>query len=174
MGESSLFLIGADTDLSPQLSGLLGMLRYARNVTLETVAGLTTAQLDLEYAGGTSIAALLRHIAAVEVWFQVETFESRGWNRDESAQWKVAMQLGPDANRQARGCSLDEHVARLVEVRARSERELRARDDAWLAAVVPFRGLQANNHWKWFHVLEEEIHHRGQIGWLRRRVLELA
>jgi hypothetical protein len=30
--------------------------------------------------------------------------------------------------------------------------------------------LPANNHFKWFHVFEDEINHRGQIRWLRARL----
>jgi len=27
-----------------------------------------------------------------------------------------------------------------------------------------------NAHWAWFHVAEDEISHRGQIHWLRKRL----
>jgi hypothetical protein len=47
------------------------------------------------------------------------------------------------------------------------------RDDDWLEAPAPFDllgGRPANNHFKWFHVAENELNHRGQIRWLRRRL----
>lgn len=46
-------------------------------------------------------------------------------------------------------------------------------DDAWLETPAPFDlvgGRPANNHFKWFHVAEDELNHRGQIRWLRRRL----
>jgi hypothetical protein len=49
--------------------------------------------------------------------------------------------------------------------------ELGARDDAWLErslSHVP----EMNPHWAWFHVMEDEISHRGQIQWLRTRIPE--
>ena len=42
--------------------------------------------------------------------------------------------------------------------------------DAWLDAQTPFwGGKPANNYFKWFHVFEDELNHRGQIRWLRKR-----
>ena len=36
---------------------------------------------------------------------------------------------------------------------------------------TPFWGGQpANNYFKWFHVFEDEINHRGQIRWLCKRL----
>jgi hypothetical protein len=29
---------------------------------------------------------------------------------------------------------------------------------------------QINVHWAWFHAAEDEINHRGQIRWLRKRL----
>lgn len=38
------------------------------------------------------------------------------------------------------------------------------------SAVQPFgNGMLANNHWKWFHVLEDELSYRGQIRLIRKR-----
>lgn len=31
---------------------------------------------------------------------------------------------------------------------------------------------RANNYFKWFHVFEDELNHRGQIRWLRIRALD--
>ena len=61
------------------------------------------------------------------------------------------------------------HVRVTPILRADGE-ELARRDDAWLEEQSPFReGQPANNHFKWFHVFEDELNHRGQIRWLRKR-----
>jgi len=143
------------------------MLVYARSTTIDAVEGLTVAQLDHRHdAQSNSIGALLMHIAAVEAWYQVNTFEGRDWTPDEEAQWLDAVELRGNVS----GHPLDFYVDTLASIRARTERELRARDDEWLLRVEPFEGEQANNYWKWFHVCEDEINHRGQIRWLRKRL----
>jgi hypothetical protein len=46
---------------------------------------------------------------------------------------------------------------------------LAARDDGWLERWVK-PAPQINVHWAWFHAAEDEINHRGQIRWLRKRL----
>ena len=159
--------IGTDRTLPPGIGPLIDMLAYARSTTIAAVEGLTVAQLDHRHdAQSNSIGALLLHIAAVEVWYQVNTFERRDWTPEEEAQWLEAVELRGNQS----GHPLDFYADMLVSLRARTERELRARDDEWLLRVEPFEGEQANNYWKWFHVCEDEINHRGQIRWLRKRL----
>ena len=168
------FLIGDEPDLSPQISGLIGVLRYARKTTLDAVAGLYVEDLDyLHDTESNSIGCLLLHIASVEAWYHANTFDRREWTPPEAARWQVAADLGPKARTQIREHPLDYYVAQLAEVRSRTERELRARDDAWLAESSLLFDLTVNNYWKWFHVGEDEINHRGQIRWLRNRLPRL-
>lgn len=171
MSTDNPFLIGDEQGVSPQISGLIGMLRYARETTLRTVAGLSVKDLDhLHDPDSNSIGALLYHMAAVEAAYQANTFDQREWNAAEIARWQVAMDLGPKARTQIREHPLDYYVAQLAELRSRTERELRVRDDDWLAESGPFFDYTVNNYWKWFHVCEDEINHRGQIRWLRKRL----
>jgi uncharacterized damage-inducible protein DinB len=148
------------------------MLSYARRTTLQAVRGLTAAQLDhLHDAGSNSIGALLAHIAAVEVAYQCATFERRTLSPAEQARWSAALDLGERGRIAIRGHDMGHYLAMLDEVRAHTLLELAARDDRWLEETTPFWGGQpANNHFKWFHVLEDEINHRGQIRWLRQRL----
>jgi hypothetical protein len=44
-------------------------------------------------------------------------------------------------------------------------------EDNWLYIETDFwDSKRANNYFKWFHVLEDEINHRGQIQFLRQRI----
>jgi uncharacterized damage-inducible protein DinB len=159
--------IGADPTLPRGIGPLLDMLAYARSTTIAAVEGLTVAQLDHRHdAQSNSIGALLLHFAAVEAWYQANTFERRDWTPDEEAQWLALVELRGNVT----GRPLEFYLDTLASVRARTERELRARDDEWLLRVEPFEGEDANNYWKWFHVCEDEINHRGQIRWLRKRL----
>lgn len=171
MSAENLFVIGDERDVSPRVNGLIGMLRYARKTTLEAVEGLSVEDLDhLHDPDGNSIAGLLSHIASIEAWYQANTFDLREWTPDEAARWQVAAELGPRARTEIRGKPLEFYAQQMKQVRDRTERELRVRSDDWLLESGPFFGHTANNYWKWFHVCEDEINHRGQIRWLRKRL----
>ncbi|MUV38816.1 hypothetical protein JNUCC1_02687 [Lentibacillus sp. JNUCC-1] len=71
-----------------------------------------------------------------------------------------------------KGQPLEYYLERLDKVRERTLRELKSRSDEWLYEERPWDGLPSNNFFIWFHVFEDEINHRGQIRWLRRRAEE--
>jgi uncharacterized damage-inducible protein DinB len=168
----SPFVVGEQPGFTLEVGRLVVMLTYARRTTLMAVKGLSTSQLDhLQDAESNSIGALLTHIGGIEVAYQCSTFEQRRLSPDEQARWSAALDLGERGRSEIRGHPLAYYIAMLEEVRAHTLRELAARDDAWLEETTPFWGGQpANNYFKWFHVLEDEINHRGQIRWLRRRL----
>ncbi|MDF1506176.1 DUF664 domain-containing protein [Roseisolibacter sp. H3M3-2] len=155
---------------APTIGRLVGMLTYARHTLLSTVDGLTTAELDhLHDADANSIGALLAHAAAVEWWYQVLTFEGRRATAEEEAPRLPALDLGEPGRRAVRGRPLAERLDELAAVRATTLAALAERDDAWLEAPLAADPTM-NAHWAWFHVAEDEISHRGQILWLRKRL----
>lgn len=168
----SPFVVAEQPGFAPQVGRLVVMLTYARRTTLQAVAGLTVAQLDhLQDPRSNSIGALLAHVAAIEMAYQCSTFEQRKLSDDELARWGAALELGDRARREIRGHDLEDYLGQLDEVRTRTLQELARRDDTWLEEVTPFQGGRpANNHFRWFHVLEDEISHRGQMRWLRQRL----
>ena len=172
MEVSSSFVVGGLPALTPVVGQLVSMMTYTRWTTLRAVEGLTTAQLDhLHDAASNSIGALLAHIAAVEVAYQYATFDGRGFTPASRARWEAALELGERGRRELRGEPLEHYRTMLAQVRERTLRELAARDDAWLEETAPFwNGQPANNYFKWFHVFEDELNHRGQIRWLRQRL----
>ena len=171
MKERGLFVIGGVTGFSPQMGRLISMMNYVRWTTLAEVEGLTAEQLDhLHDPDSNSVGALLLHVAAVEVAYQAATFEDRGPNAEEKREWGAALALGERARREIRGHDLEYYLRRLAQVRARTLEEFARRGDEWLDEETPFwGGRPANNYFKWFHVFEDELSHRGQIRWLRRR-----
>lgn len=172
MNNRNLYLIKDIPGFSPQIGRLVSMMNYARYTTLQAVSGLTTDQLDyLHDEQSNSIGALLKHIAAVEVGYQAHTFEDRALHEDEEQEWGAAMELGLRARREVRNHDLDYYLKALHDVRAVTLAELAKRDDDWLYQETRFWGnLPANNWFKWFHVFEDEINHRGQIRFLRKRL----
>ena len=155
---------------APLIGRLVGMLDYARSTTLAAVAGLGIPALDQQYdVTSNSIGAFLAHIAVVEQGIQVLTFEERVPSAAETAGWEPALTLGPAAREHLVGRPLDDYLRELERVRAATHAGLAARDDAWLERTVAAAPAM-NAHWAWFHLLEEELHHRGQLRWLRARV----
>jgi len=147
------------------------MLTYARSTTLAAVDGLTTSELDhVHDEKSNSIGALLAHIAAVERSYQVMTFEERILSPQENERWSAALTLGAEGRRSLRGRRVEHYLEELKAARQITLEELAARDDDWLdRSVAP--APKINAHWAWFHVAEDEINHRGQIRWLRARLV---
>jgi hypothetical protein len=165
------FLIEDVPGFTPQIGRLVGMMKYVRSTTLQAVRGMTQAQLDhVQDAESNSIGALLAHIAAVEVAYQVITFERRDLNDDENARWGAALDLGEAARREIKGQPLEHYTRVLEEVRVSTFNEFQKRPDDWLYEQSKWGPGMANNYFMWFHVFEDELSHRGQIRWLRRRI----
>lgn len=157
---------------TPLVGALVAMLDYTRRTTLAAVAGLDVAALDSQHdPAANPIGALLAHVGAVEWAYLTGTLEPGPPSPDEWAAWGPLLRLGPAAWAAARGRTVEEHAARLAVVRARTLDGLRRVDDAWLArrATLPWLREPFTHHWAWYHVMEDELNHRGQIRWLRAR-----
>ncbi|MBT8306124.1 MAG: hypothetical protein KJN85_04245, partial [Maribacter sp.] len=70
-----------------------------------------------------------------------------------------------------KGKPISFYLDKLGEVREFSKKELKNRDDNWLMESTKFFGNQpTNNYCKWFHVVEHESNHNGQIRFIKSRV----
>jgi len=158
---------------APTLGALVAMLTYTRATTVAAVGGLTPADLDHQHdAAANPIGALLAHVGAIEWSLLTWTLEGGQPAAQEWAEWGPLLRLGPDAWAAARGRPLEEHLARLAAVRARTLARLQDVDDAWLEGhpSLPWMRSAATHLWAWYHVMEDELSHRGQIRWLRARL----
>jgi uncharacterized damage-inducible protein DinB len=165
-------IIGPMEGFTPAVGRLVSMMRFVRGTTLRAVDGLSAQQLDQLYDDrSNSIGALLAHIAGVELAYQRVTFDGRALSLPEhEAELTAAVQLGDRARQEIRGHPLEHYVAILEAVRAFTLDELARRDDEWLDETTSWNGREVNNYFKWFHVFEDELNHRGQIRWLRSRL----
>ncbi|MED2737642.1 DinB family protein [Bacillus toyonensis] len=145
------------------------MMNYARYTTLNAVKGLTIEQLDyVPNKDGNSIGALLLHMAAVEFGFQVEFFDRRKPNKQESEEWGPAYLLGDLGRNQIKGYPLEYYIEKLDTVRNRTLEEFKKKSDKWLYEDVLWDNNLSNNYFIWFHTFEDEINHRGQIRIIRK------
>jgi len=172
---NELYLIKEIDGYAPEIGRLVSIMKWARATTLQSVRNLSIEQLDyLHDDQSNSIGALLLHIAAIEVSYQVNTFENRGLNSSEQEQWGAALELGDRGRSEIKGRPLSAYIEILNNVRRKTLDELKKRDDNWLFEVKPFwRNKPANNYFKWVHVFEDEINHRGQIRIIKKYIPQL-
>ncbi|WP_420595686.1 DinB family protein [Deinococcus sp.] len=157
---------------TPGIGALVEMMAYARFTTLQAVEGLSVDELDAIPDNFTnSIGMLLAHIAATDKIYQYLSFEGLDPMEPllpEYAPYVGAMTFGEQGEK-VQGRTLEELLAELDAVRAVTLAEFARKDDAWLASrfTVPYFDY-ANHHWAWFHVMEDEVSHRGQMRLIRK------
>jgi len=173
--EESNTIVGPKKGYSPQIGTLVSEMGFMREQVLSSAKGLSQADLDfLLDAKANAIGALLLHLAAVERFYQLNTFQSLAMDKiPESfkAKWGMPMELGEPARKGIRGNSLEYYLNALQETREATLAEFRKRDDDWLLSVDKSWGWgPTNNYCKWFHVTEHEANHNGQIKLLKGRL----
>ena len=82
--------------------------------------------------------------------------------------WAIGLNLGKKAQEEYQGQPISYYLDIYKEVRKKTIEELKKRDDAWLNESNPGAGM--NNHFGWFHVMEHQSSHLGQILFLRKRI----
>lgn len=173
--QDELNIIGPKSGYAPQVGTLVSMMNWMRSVIEGQVQGLEQEQLDfLVDDKANSIGAMLLHLAATERFYQIHTLEGKNWgdwSREDSKRWSTASGLGDQARKKIKGNDLTYYLETLNEVRSHTLNELKNRDDEWL--------LKADNNWawgptnaycKWFHVVEHESNHNGQIKFVKARL----
>ena len=164
------YRIKEQTGYTPKIGELVSMLNYTRAVTLADVEGLSTEELDYLADGhSNSIGALLMHMSAIEFVHQVIAFENRDLPERELEQWIVPLELGDKARSEIRNQPLDYYLDALNKVRDKTLSLLESVDDSWLYEEGEYyNGVVYNKYYLWFHVVEDETSHRGQIRILKR------
>ncbi|HEY9045950.1 MAG TPA: DUF664 domain-containing protein [Ohtaekwangia sp.] len=163
------YLIGPVKGFTPQIGTLVTMLNNLSSRVENAVKLLNQEETDyLMDDKANRIGALVMHLAAAEAYYQVYTFENREFNEEEKKKWQVALDLGEEAREQFKGHDIDYYLAIYREVRKKTIEELQKRNDAWLAQERP--GADINNHFCWFHVMEHQSSHLGQILLMKKRL----
>lgn len=167
-----LFKITEHEGYPKQLGHLISLLNYARITTFDAVEGLSVSDLDfLVDDKANSVGMLLLHIASVEYIYHKSTIEKRRLNDSEIECWQPALELGDLGRSKIKGHSLDFYIQQLADVRKKTLEDFQKLEDTWLYEETDFWDKKkANNYFKWFHVLEDEINHRGQMRFIRKRL----
>lgn len=173
--QDNIHEFGKREGFTDQISILVSMMDWMRATVLRSVNGLSQKDLDfLLDDDSNSIGAMLLHLAATERFYQIHTFEGRDWGDFGAAdkqKWSVANGLGKKARKEIKGNPLDYYTDNLEQVREDTKQQLKDLDDGWLMESTPFFGDQpTNNYCKWFHVVEHESNHNGQIKYIKSRL----
>jgi len=173
--DSGLTIVGPKKGYSAEIGTLTSMMAFMRDQVLRSVKGMSQQDLDfLLDAKANAIGALLVHLAAIESFFQMNTFEGKSGDKLPEVfkeKWGMPMELGEPARKSIKGNNLDYYLNVLNETREKTLAEFRKRDDAWLMAVdKAWPWGPTNNYCKWFHVTEHEANHNGQIKFLKSRL----
>jgi uncharacterized damage-inducible protein DinB len=164
-------LVQPVSGFTAQVGSLISMMEVTRSTTKERVLGLNTDQLDWRFdQDANSIGMLLGHIAAVEEIYTIGHLEDRQLTVEEDSRLQPRLELGNAGFLAMRGTKLDLYIAELDRVRANTIERMRELDDEKLNAIQNQWGKRVNLHWMFFHVMEDELRHTGQITWLLKRM----
>ncbi|MEQ3655131.1 MAG: DUF664 domain-containing protein [Dokdonia sp.] len=153
---------------SPQIGTTIAMLDDLKSRVTNSVQGLSQKETDfLLDENANRIGAMIMHLAATETYYQLYTFENRGFNKEERAKWDAALSLGDKGRAQLVDKPISYYLDIWNDVRAETKRLLKTKDDKWFAANV--KSSTMNNHWAWYHVMEHQANHMGQIRMISKR-----
>lgn len=113
-----------------------------------------------------SPGAIIYHLAATEAYYQVYTFEGRGFNAAEKRKWETALNLGKNARKEFKGKPIKFYLDIYDEVRKKTKELLKTKDDDWFKTKTGNMSM----HWAWFHVMEHQANHMGQLAYITKRI----
>ena len=159
------YRIRPTVNFTKKVGELVWMLEHSRAITINEISQLSQSDLDyLPINTSNSIGALISHIAAIEFVHQIISFENRDLNEDEYKKWGSALQLGENARAEINNHSINFYLDELNRVRENTILCLKSKNDSWLYEENKWNnGVSYNNFYLWYHVMEDEISHRGQI-----------
>ncbi|MFH6993007.1 DinB family protein [Flavobacterium sp. FlaQc-48] len=161
--------IGNVEGASPKIADMISMLEDLKDRVEETVKNMDQYEIDyLHDEKANRIGALVMHLAAAEKYYQVLTFENREFNEEEKKKWETALNLDQGARDEFKGHNIQYYLDNYNEVRAKTISELKKRDDAWFVQVQAKYDM--SNQYCWFHVMEHQSSHLGQILFLKKRI----
>lgn len=152
---------------TPQIGAMVEMLDDLKNRVTRIVKNTDQAQTDfLLDEKANRVGAMILHLAATEAIYQKLSFEDRRFNDEETKRWDTALNLGAPAREEFQGKPISYYLDIWSDVRKKTLATLKTKDDAWFESNM---NMGMNHHWAWFHVMEHQANHMGQIAFLASR-----
>ncbi|SDH04908.1 DinB family protein [Psychroflexus sediminis] len=156
---------------TPQTGVIVTMLKDLKSRVTQSVEKLNQDEVDfLLDENANRIGAMILHLAATEKYYQVFTFENRGFTTEENEKWLVPLELGDTARKQLINKPISYYLDIWNDIRSETLDLLKTKDDKWLNSKV--KRANMNNHWAWYHVMEHQANHMGQIRFVMKRMPE--
>jgi hypothetical protein len=153
---------------TPQIGIMVDMLEDLKDRITVITGDLDQAETDYLFDDkANSIGAIIMHLVATEAYAQVETLEERVWTDEEREFWIIAAGLGAESRDKLKGKPIKYYLDLWDQVRKKTLEGFKAKDDVWFAANID---ESMNNHWAWFHILEHQANHMGQIALVKNRL----
>lgn len=159
--------VEAPKGYSNDIGQMISMLDNLKKRVERHVVNLDQKDVDfLLDENANSPGAIIYHLAATEAYYQVYTFEGRGFNKEESKKWDTALNLGEKARNEYKDKPISFYMDLYDDVRKKTKALLKTKDDQW------FKEMNGNmsNHWAWFHVMEHQANHMGQLALITKRL----
>jgi len=152
---------------SHDIGNMISMLDNLKQRVERNVVGLDQAGTDfLLDEEANSAGAIIYHLAATEAYYQAYTFEGRGFNTEEKKKWETALNLGEKARKEYKGKPIRYYLDLYDAVREKTKELLKIKDDKWFEK----KNGNMSNHWAWFHVMEHQANHMGQLALITKRI----
>ncbi|OBX22263.1 MULTISPECIES: DinB family protein [Bizionia] len=160
--------IEAPKGYSTQIGNMVSMLEDLKARVTTSVVNLNQNEVDfLLDDDANRIGAMILHLAATEKYYQLYTFENRSFNNEENETWLLPLELGEPARNELVNKPISYYLDIWDEVRKETLRLLKTKDDKWFNSKV--KNSSMNNHWAWYHVMEHQANHMGQIRLIIKR-----
>ncbi|WP_452230045.1 mycothiol transferase [Lacinutrix sp. MEBiC02404] len=109
-----------------------------------------------------SVGAIIMHLSAVEAAYQETSFGAdvfNAYNEEEKKMLEMAINLD-DSREILKEKPIRYYLDIYKKVRKKTLQEFKLRNDDWWTK---------DTHWAWFHVMEHQAHHLGQIKLISKR-----
>ncbi|MCB4799206.1 mycothiol transferase [Neotamlana laminarinivorans] len=149
------------------IGNMISMLDNLKERVESIVKDLSQQQTDfLIDENANRIGAIIYHLAATEKYYQLYTFEDRQFNEEENNIWSVPLSLGDKGREALQGKPIKYYLKIYDDVRKETKKLLKEKNDAWFTEKTG----PMTNHWAWFHVMEHQANHMGQLAFLTKRL----
>ena len=170
----SNYCLGPGTEVNSHKELLLNQMQFIREKTINLVAGLSIAELDYEFDQfANTIGTLLLHIGSLEYFTLRNVFPGIPFLHSEAIIWAKA--FGQQMSKKlVYGDSVAFYLDSIAGIRQTTIERLSVKNDEWLfESRWEKDDIMYNYYYKFFHLIEDEISHCGQIKIIKKRILQL-